>query len=246
MISGNGHLTILESVDSTNNYAMGELHAGRAGHGDGFFAMEQTQGKGQRGKTWLTEPGSNIILTLTMKLSDAEPLQPFQLNAAVALGVFDFFSAHAGDETTIKWPNDIYWRDRKAGGILIENIKVQGLLAGSWMVVGMGININQTSFPALARRPVSLKQITGKQWDVLALVEELRAAVGHRFNQYLQGGDLRLSYNELLYKKGQRVRFKSSDKHFTATVLEVDERGDLVLFAEKEERFRFGELEWVD
>ncbi len=124
MIYTGGHLTILESVDSTNNYAMAKVRTGLAKHGDGFFAMAQVNGKGQRGKAWITEPGTNIILTLVMQPFPLQLNQQFHFNSAIALAACDFFARYAGDETTIKWPNDIYWRDRKAGGILIENIIV--------------------------------------------------------------------------------------------------------------------------
>ena len=67
MISTDGYLTILESVDSTNNYAMARIRTGLAKHGDAFFAMAQLTGKGQRGKTWITERGTNIIVTLVMQ-----------------------------------------------------------------------------------------------------------------------------------------------------------------------------------
>ncbi len=95
MISTGGHLTILESVDSTNNYAMAKVRTGMANHGDGFFAMAQLQGKGQRGKTWITEPGTNIILTLAIQVSPLQLSQQFQFSAAVALGVYDFFAYYA-------------------------------------------------------------------------------------------------------------------------------------------------------
>ncbi|MEO6316868.1 MAG: biotin--[acetyl-CoA-carboxylase] ligase, partial [Chitinophagaceae bacterium] len=101
---------------------MAKVRTGLAKHGDGYFAMAQVQGKGQRGKAWLTDPGTNIILTLVLNTSGLQLAQQFLFNAAIALGIHDFFAANAGDETTIKWPNDIYWRDRKAAGLLIENI----------------------------------------------------------------------------------------------------------------------------
>ena len=84
-----------------------------------------------------------------------------------SLPAYDFFNFYAIDETSIKWPNDIYWRDRKAGGILIENI-LQGK-KWKFAIVGIGININQTLFPASLPNPVSLKQITGKTFNVVEL-----------------------------------------------------------------------------
>jgi len=281
MIYTGGHLTILESVDSTNNYAMAKVRTGLAKHGDGYFAMAQSSGKGQRGKTWVTEPGTNIILTLVMQASPLQLTRQFQFSAAIALAVHDFFGLYAGDETTIKWPNDIYWRDRKAGGILIENIigsresgagsqsrevNTQESLAvvrepdaglqtidsqlmtapsWQWAIVGMGININQTVFPENIRNAVSLKQITGKDWSVIELAQELCIHTLNRYDQLLAGGNPLQEYNNQLFKKGQTAVFKKGSRIFEAKVKEVDMAGDLVLITASEEHFSFGEVEWV-
>ncbi len=282
MISTGGELTILESVDSTNNYAMAMVRSGLAKHGDGFFAMAQVSGKGQRGKTWVTERGTNIIITLAMQPGGLQMHQQFQLSAAVALGVYDFFSHYAGEETYIKWPNDIYWRDRKAGGILIENVIVSRQASDEgekskvpaqdisiennfgpgmegftlqasrltpspwqWAIIGMGININQTSFPEHIRNAVSLKQITGKEWEVVALAKELCVYVQNRYEQLLTGKDLLMDYNSHLFKKGQTVKFKKDSRVFDAVVKEVNNAGELVLITAMEEHFNFGEIEWI-
>jgi len=268
MISTGGQLTILESVDSTNNYAMAKVRTGLAKHGDGFFAMAQVQGKGQRGKTWLTEPGTNIILTLVLKAPPLQLSQQFQFTMAIALAVYDFFAFYAGEETAIKWPNDIYWRDRKAGGILIENIIVSRqasdvsgdtntsdtVEAGNedmapspwrWAITGMGINVNQTSFPDNIRNAVSLKQITGKDWQVVELAKELCTHVQNRYMQLLAGKNLLEEYNLHLFKKGQTVKFKKESRVFEGLVKEVNASGELVVMTAVEERFSFGEIEWI-
>jgi len=268
MISTGGQLTILESVDSTNNYAMAKVRTGLAKHGDGFFAMAQVQGKGQRGKTWLTEPGTNIILTLILKAPPLQLSQQFQFTMAIALAVYDFFAFYAGEETAIKWPNDIYWRDRKAGGILIENIIVSRqasdvsgdtnasdtVEAGNedmapspwrWAITGMGINVNQTSFPDNIRNAVSLKQITGKDWQVVELAKDLCTHVQNRYVQLLAGKNLLEEYNLHLFKKGQTVKFKKESRVFEGLVKEVNASGELVVMTAVEERFSFGEIEWI-
>lgn len=278
MISTGGHLTILESVDSTNNYAMARVRTGLAKHGDGFFAMTQLKGKGQRGKTWITERGTNIIITLVMRPQGLQLQQQFQLSIAVALAVYDFFAHYAGDETTIKWPNDIYWRDRKAGGILIENSIVSressdvnreatGMNADAgaasrteevlttddsrltaswqWAIIGMGININQTFFPADIRNAVSLKQITGKDHDVIELAKELCGHVQNRFEQLLTGKNLLQQYNDHLFKKEQTVTFKKGTRVFEGVVKGVNNWGELIVMTALEEHFGFGEIEWL-
>jgi BirA family biotin operon repressor/biotin-[acetyl-CoA-carboxylase] ligase len=278
---------------------MAKVRTGLAKHGDGYFAMAQVSGKGQRGKTWVTEPGTNIILTLVMQPSALQLAQQFQFSAAIALAAHDFFAFYAGDETTIKWPNDIYWRDRKAGGILIENIvgggegrvgggegasvrletgdmnAEVGVVSGEWdskeqilqnadngaelrtknselqtspwlwAITGMGININQTAFPEHIRNAVSLKQITGKDWDVIDLAKDLCGQVQSRYEQLLAGDNLLQEYNNHLFKKGQAVKFKKGSRVFEAMVKEVNMLGELVVVTATEEHFNFGEIEWV-
>jgi BirA family biotin operon repressor/biotin-[acetyl-CoA-carboxylase] ligase len=236
-------LTVLPVVDSTNNYAMARLRAGLASQGDAFFALEQTTGKGQRGKGWQTEPGTNIILSVVAEPQGLQVLQQFRLSAAVALGCYDFFSSMAGTDTKIKWPNDIYWGDRKAGGILIENL-ISGNL-WQFAIIGIGININQVAFPAHLPNPVSLKQITGKNNDVIELAKQLCACLQQRIAQCQQPELLLQDYNAVLYKRNQTVRLKKNSRVFDAVIKEVNAEGQLVVTTGIEEQFDFGEVEWT-
>ncbi len=253
--------TELQSVDSTNNYALERVHAGLTHHGEAFFAHEQVAGKGQMGRKWTSEKGENIILSI---VANPHPLllsQQFQLSASVATGLNDFFSKYAGDESKIKWPNDLYWQDRKAGGILIESvvgnisrqnigettIKASEESGWKWAVIGLGININQTIFPAGLQQAVSLKQITGKSFDVIALAKELSARIDYRFNQLLTTGfePIYEHYNSILYKRNEIVRLKKDNRVFDAMIKAVTPSGRLLVEHSIEEEFGFGEIEWV-
>ena len=242
-----GHSFIeLQSVDSTNNYAMAQAHAGTASHGTLFFAYEQWAGKGQRGKTWNSIPGQNIILSTLLQPVFLPITRQFSLSACVALACYDLFSGYAGEkETTIKWPNDLYWRDRKAGGVLIEN----SFKGDQWSlaIAGTGININQVLFPETARNPVSLKQITGQDFDVLRLARDFAAHLDRRYNELEAGGGMKLiaEYNSRLYKRGEAVRLKKDNAAFETTVKEVDTSGELVTQDTLERRWKVGEVEWI-
>ena len=237
---------ILNQVDSTNNYAMGKVHAGMAKHGDAYFSSNQTAGKGQRGKTWETADAVNIALSLVLDVQLLNASQQFQLLVSVALGCYDFFSSYAGHETSIKWPNDIYWRDRKAVGVLIEN-SFQG---SDWKfaVVGIGVNVNQTGFDPSLKNPVSLKQITGKTYDLIALARELQNHVFNRFGA-LQKEPFGLSladYNEHLFGLHKKMHLKKGSIHFDAIIRGVTPFGQLMTTESHQERqFDFGEVEWV-
>jgi len=233
-------------VDSTNNYAMARATAGDAPHGTLFFAYEQWAGKGQRGKTWTSIPGENIILSAVLEPVALPASQAFLLSACVALACHDLFSQYAGPERPlIKWPNDLYWRDRKAGGILIEN----SFKGNQWTlaIAGMGININQAVFPATARNPVSLRQITGRSFDVVKLARELGRCLDRRYNLLLAGKGALLieEYNALLYKKGQEVRLKKGNAVFTTVVEGVSMQGELLTRDVLQRSFGFGEVDWI-
>jgi len=183
----------LSTIDSTNIYAMAQIKEGLAESGSCFRADYQTHGKGQHGRVWESSKGQNILCSYILELKKLDALKKWTptdqigFSAAIALGIRAFFDAHTNGDTKIKRPNDIYWRDRKAGGILIEN-----LLKGTewtWAVVGIGININQTVFSPEAPNPVSLKQITGRDWDILSLQEALSKALNKSIQDWLTEGE---------------------------------------------------------
>ncbi len=161
MPSDTGSFVILDSVDSTNNYAMGIVHSGTAAHGNAYFALEQTEGRGRRGKAWKSTKGENIILSIVGDTSFLMVQHRFNLIAAVSLGCMDLLKLYVKENIKIKWPNDLFHNDTKAGGILIENV-IKGKV-WQWAVIGIGINVNQTEFsPDIAYHSISLKQINGK------------------------------------------------------------------------------------
>ena len=183
----------LPSIDSTNIYAMEQIKAGRAISGSCYNTPFQTHGKGQHGRVWESEKGQNLLCSYVLELKSLNPAKNWGpedqkgLSAAVAIGAKAFFGANAGDETLIKLPNDIYWRDRKAGGILIEN-SLRGT-DWTWSVIGIGFNINQTSFSPDAPNPVSLRQITGRQWEIARLQTELSKALTKSIHDWILVGE---------------------------------------------------------
>lgn len=230
----------LPSVESTNNYAMGRVQSGLASHGTAVFAHHQTAGKGQRGKSWFSAPGENLILTVILR--PRMDLTPFQFSAMVALACRDWYLRHAKSEVFVKWPNDIYWRDRKAGGILIENSFREK--EWQWAVTGIGININQTQFPASIKKAVSLKQITGRAFDAQLLAEDLCGFLDKAYNT-MAADNIINEYNRALYKRGEIVKLKKDTAIFETRIREVNESGELITEDVMERTIRFGEVEWI-
>ncbi len=224
---------------------MAQAHAGMASHGMAWFAHNQTGGKGQRGKGWESEPGKNIALSLVLQPGSLSVSGQFHLSAAVALACHDFFSAHAGGETKIKWPNDLYWRDRKAGGVLIENI-YHGTV-WKYAIAGIGININQTKFNRDLKNPVSLKQITGKDFNALVMAEELYALLIKRTGSLNKRSFEKIisEYNQDLYGLNKMIQLKKNDTVFETVIKKVNDKGQLITMDAVERHFDFGEVEWI-
>jgi len=252
----------LQSIDSTNKYAMGLVHGdlltdghGEAQHGMAVFAHEQTAGKGQRGKNWVSQKELNIALSILLKPYPLSVPDQFKLSVCIAVSAWELFSKYGGEETKIKWPNDIYWRDRKAGGILIENVIQSSQSAvGSrwqsgwqWSVAGIGININQTDFDPDLPNPVSLKQITAKNYEPIELAKELCSIIEVNYQSLIAGNFMILfnKYQTHLYRKDEKVKLKKGTRVFETTIKGVSETGQLITQHSIEERFEFGELEWA-
>ncbi len=235
----------LSEVDSSNNYAIGQVQAHLAGHGATWVTSHQKAGKGQRGKVWIDEPGQNIILSSIIQPKDLSIGNQFILSAIVALACYDFIHYYAGNETKIKWPNDLYWKDRKAGGILIENI----LQGNDWKysIIGIGININQTLFPSNLYNPISLKQITGKTYNVISLAKKLCMCLEERWQQLKAktGDELINEYSLVLYKAGERVNLKKANTFFNAVIKGVNIKGELIIDTGIETAVGYGTIEWV-
>ena len=184
----------LASIDSTNIYAMDLVHKGLALSGSCYTADFQTAGKGQHGRVWESEKGQNLLSSYVLELKQLKtgkiwtPADQIGFSAAIAIGARAFFAAFAGEETKIKKPNDIYYRDRKAGGILIENL-VRGK-DWTWTVIGIGMNINQSSFSMasanqLGVNPISLQEITNQSWDLKKMQNHLSEALTTSIRNWL-------------------------------------------------------------
>jgi BirA family biotin operon repressor/biotin-[acetyl-CoA-carboxylase] ligase len=235
----------LNSVDSTNNYAMQRVKSGVAKHGTAYFAQEQIAGKGQRNKQWLSAKDENILLSVVLDTSQLLLSQQFGLNMVCALAALHLFNNYTTNNFKIKWPNDVYWQDRKTGGILIESAISGNAL--KYSIAGFGLNINQTIFEATLKKPASLKQITGKDYNVIELAYELCSILENKFYALLNGGfkNMLNEYNESLYKKNEMVKFKKDSRVFNGRVVKVDEAGRLIVHTAYEEAFEFGSIEWI-
>ena len=219
----------LSAVDSTNNYAMARIGEGPVEEGTTWFAWQQTSGKGQRGKSWQSEPGENVMLSVVLKPLMLKPSDQFMLSAMVALSVLDLIRNHTSQTSKIKWSNDLYIGDKKAAGILIENV----IRGNDWhyAIVGIGLNVNQVRFPENVPNPVSLTQVTGTRYDVLEVAKELCGFLAQRYKELSPAhfSSLLSEYAASLYHLGEEQLFEASHGIFKARIGGVEKDGKLRL-----------------
>ncbi|HSV09306.1 MAG TPA: biotin--[acetyl-CoA-carboxylase] ligase [Hanamia sp.] len=238
------NILVLDSIDSTNNYAMALIQRGDATAIKPVFALEQIYGKGRRGKHWKSNKGANIILSIPLQMQWLSVSQQFHLSVAIALSCHDLFYKYNLANLFIKWPNDIFINDSKAGGILIENV-IKGTL-WQWSVIGIGINVNQEGFEEFDLKATSLKLATGKSYDVLNLAEELLCFVLKRIEELKSGNFEKMleEYNRHLFAKNKTVKLKKENIVFETTITGVSSSGQLITKDAFERRFDFDEVEF--
>ncbi len=132
------------------------------------YTHNQTAGRGQKGNSWESEPGKNLTFSMLIKRPAVAVTSQFRISEAVSLAIVQELESRYGQGFAVKWPNDIYWHDRKICGILIElSLDASGI---EWVVAGIGLNVNQDRFVSDAPNPVSVKQITGQETDLEQLL----------------------------------------------------------------------------
>jgi BirA family transcriptional regulator, biotin operon repressor / biotin---[acetyl-CoA-carboxylase] ligase len=231
--------TMLDEVDSTNNYAMAKITQGLAQHGEAWFAKMQTAGKGQRGKNWQADAGKNVILSICVKPKDIFCNNPYLLSALAATTVAKTIQPLVNSKVFVKWPNDIYIDDRKAGGILIEN-QYKGK-DWAWAVIGIGINVNQTEFRELVHA-TSLKNLTHTDFNVVELAQQIQSTFLQYFEDEYNAAD---ALNALLYKKNEMVKLKKDNASFYTKIKHVNNIGELVTEDAIERTFKVGEVLFI-
>lgn len=240
----------VEETNSTNNYLQalcaGQNTDQKVEEFTTVVADYQTSGRGQRGNSWESEPGENLLFSFVLFPEFMEARRQFLLSQIVSLAIKEELDNYAAD-ISIKWPNDIYWKEKKICGMLIENDLMGRNISQS--IAGIGININQEAFYSPAPNPVSLKQITGNQYDIFEILGNIMRRV-QSYYKLLRDGDTEMitaRYRESLFRKEGMHRYKDPEGEFTARIISVEPEGRLILEDEKQRRrgYMFKEVEYL-
>ena len=203
----------------------------------------QTAGKGQHGNAWESERGANLLFSILLYPRHIGIEQQFRLSQIVCLAIKKTLDAHL-DHITVKWPNDIYWKDKKLSGILIQNALQEATLKNS--IVGIGLNVNQITFTSDAPNPVSMRQITDKIYDRDQLLAEIHANIMELYKN-ADKTFIEQEYDKSLYRRTGFHTFRTGDGVFQAKIHAVGSDGLLTLETEQGEKrgFYFKEVEFL-
>jgi len=220
-------------------------------------AKFQYQGKGQRGKTWHSEPDKNLTTSVLLYPNFLQPDYLFDLSKCVALGIAEALEALTKVGIFIKWPNDIFAKNQKLGGILIENQWSGGRLSEA--IIGFGVNVFQASFPIEAGNPISLLQLRP---DLDRDMDHIRRCINDRLEanyELLRSGkreEIDRAYHKRLYRRSELCRFElldlsrqeslqstfSQTKSVQAKSTEQEKTGALVFEGRIDSVDKFGQL----
>ncbi len=235
-------------VDSTNTYLKNLLAKSEPlPDGTVIMADEQFAGRGQMDAEWISKAGENLTFSVYLKTNFLPVELQFYLNRVVSLSVYDVLYPLLGEGLKIKWPNDIYYKDKKIGGILIENA-IQGSALKS-SIIGIGLNVNQHGFNAeLADKAGSIFQFLQKNVDVTTLMTDICQALEKYYFQ-LKARKFQMiasGYEQHLYKKHEIAKFIKDGELFVGEIIGVTDAGYLEIQTEGDiKRFAFKELSFV-
>ncbi len=235
----------IAETTSTNDVLKKMLLKNALEEGFTVVADFQTDGRGQVAKKWESERGKNLLFSTVFYPSDVPIQQQFLFSKAMALGLRSALTELLNEEVRIKWPNDIYWHDKKLCGILIETSVSGGFM--TQVIVGVGINVNQTQFVSDAPNPVSMCQIAGKEFDRNTVLEKVVVAM--LFENSNRDANLQRRYFDALYRNEGYHPFylKALGQTVQAKIISIEPSGVMCLETVDRQRFDcyFKEVEFV-
>jgi len=200
-----------------------------------IYAGYQTAGRGQTGNSWESEADKNLLCSILLPPDK----NLYFLNIAVGVALIKVI----GEDFTIKWPNDIYYGDKKAAGILIENAIIGNEI--KYSIAGIGLNVNQTTFVSDAPNPISLKQIRGKEYDIEELMNRVLEEVHKVLNEPEE--EVWASYKSHLYRREGFWPYEDQNGRFEARIEDVLPTGEIVLIDQEgtERKYQFKQIRYV-
>ena len=236
----------ISETNSTNNYLQSLCSKQKVEELTVVVADFQTSGRGQRGNSWESDSGKNLLFSIVIFPEFLEARRQFLISQIISLAIKEELDTYTTD-ISIKWPNDIYWKEKKICGILIENDLMGRNISQS--IAGIGININQETFHSFAPNPVSLRQITGKEFDLFEILKNIVLRIQSYYSLLKKGNteSIVCQYEMSLFRKEGMHRFKDANGLFLARIICVEPEGRLILEDEilNKRGYMFKEVEYL-
>lgn len=218
----------LAETYSTNSFLRNYLKDTKLEEGSVVITDKQTVGRGQAGNQWESEASKNLTFSLIIYPEVIPANMQFLISQITALSIKELLDNYISD-VTVKWPNDIYWQQKKICGILIENDLMGREIYTS--IIGIGLNVNQQIFMSDAPNPISLLNITGKTYDLDLLLNQFLSIFYAHYIELLKGEfhSIRTSYFDVLYRGRGYHLYQDDAGVFEACIQEIEPTGHLVL-----------------
>ena len=218
----------LNAIPSTNNFLKERYEKGDCIDGELVWAKEQTKGRGQRERKWISSAENSLTFSVYRSYTNFDSRNTFMVSAAVAIGIINALKVIGIPDLKIKWPNDILSCNKKVAGILIENIFKKSQLKAS--IIGVGLNVNQLSFVDLPYAG-SLASVTGKEWILEEIFNSLKEALESTLFSIntISKEHWIEEYSNLLWKKDEVALFERNGTSFKAISRGLSPEGFLLL-----------------
>jgi len=224
----------LPSCHSTNEIA-NSLLLGEVEEGTIVLTDDQSDGKGQSGNQWHSEPYKNLTFSIVLKPDFLKAKEQFGLTVVISLAIKNLLDQYLPGEAMIKWPNDVYFKRKKVSGILIENSLAGQVIEST--VVGIGLNVNQLDFGTL--NATSMAVASGSTFVLKTVLTQLVEEISENYDRLRNNDISKLTdeYHKALYGLGEKREFKTNTV-FTGEILGTDAAGRLIIESE-EARLKF-------
>jgi len=247
----------IAKVNSTNSYLLSLPNRNALEDYFTVYTYNQTAGRGQQGNTWDSQPGKNLLFSILVHPLEVPVERQFMLTQWVAVSLTQVLQPYASD-VCIKWPNDIYVGDCKLGGVLIENELSQKTIANT--VIGIGINVNQSTFRPDLLNPISLRKIVGQNVSKKALLDAFLQQLKQNRPLLSDGAQLKSKYMAHLYRKTGFHKYvevlpsvaplnisRDDTNAFLARTVDIDAFGRILLedTSHRQKQYHFKEIKIV-
>jgi len=243
----NFNIIKLNTVTSTNDEAKKYINVTQTIDFTSIIANEQTKGRGQRENNWHSETSKNLLFSIITKSTFLKPTEQFYLSKVISLGIIEYLN-NKKNGFKIKWPNDIYYKNKKICGILIENSISGSTIKNS--IIGIGININQNAFPNYLPNAISLSNILEKEFSLEIEFEYLLNKIYESYSLLKEKKITKIDnlYHKYLYRINTTSNFKDKSGMFTGKIIGTLPEGMLQIKTseQKTRTYNFKEVEFLD